>query len=96
MHGALDSLSHIQVRSNQLLCCRRLELPHSRNPSRSADPARHADLDPPATHVQGPILLNVLRYTDPPEAAALLAPRPLKFYMRLPKASEYARHVYQL
>ena len=30
--------------------------------------------DPPASHWQGPALLNVLRLTDLPEAAALVAP----------------------
>ena len=52
--------------------------------------------DPPVTHVVSPIFLNVLRYTDLPEAAALIAPRPLQFYMRLPEAYEYTRHIYQL
>lgn len=32
---------------------------------------------PPASHVEGPHFLNVLRIMDLPEAAALLAPRPL-------------------
>jgi len=53
-------------------------------------------IDPPATHVEGPIFLNILRYTDLPEAAALIAPRSLKFYMRLPEAYNYTRHIYQL
>jgi dienelactone hydrolase len=33
--------------------------------------------DPPATHEEGPIFLNVLRVCDIPEALGLLAPRPL-------------------
>jgi hypothetical protein len=53
-------------------------------------------MDPPETHVTGPIFLNVLRYTDLPEAAALLAPRPLSFYARMPAAYEYTRHIYKL
>lgn len=53
-------------------------------------------LDPPDTHAGGPIFLNVLRYTDLPEAAALLAPRRLNFYGRMPAAFEYTRHVYEL
>jgi hypothetical protein len=53
-------------------------------------------IDPPSTHAEGPILLNVLRYTDLPEAAALFAPRRLTFYGRMPPAYEYSRHVWQL
>lgn len=53
-------------------------------------------LDPPESHAAGPIFLNVMRYTDLPEAAALLAPRPLSFYARMPQAFEYTRHVYKL
>ncbi len=53
-------------------------------------------MDPPASHVQGPSFLNVLRYTDLPEAAALLAPRRLGFYARMPESFEYARHIYAL
>ena len=53
-------------------------------------------MDPPESHVTGPVFLNVLRYTDLPEAAALLAPRPLSFYARMPAAYEYTRHVYKL
>jgi cephalosporin-C deacetylase-like acetyl esterase len=53
-------------------------------------------LDPPVSHAEGPILLNVMRYTDLPEAAALFAPRRLTFYGRMPAAYEYTRHVWQL
>jgi hypothetical protein len=53
-------------------------------------------IDPPTTHAQGPILLNVMRYTDLPEAAALFAPRRLTFYSRMPAAYEYTRHIWQL
>lgn len=53
-------------------------------------------IDPPSSHVQGPIFLNILRHTDLPEAAALLAPRRLNFYARVPAAYDYTRHVYAL
>jgi pimeloyl-ACP methyl ester carboxylesterase len=53
-------------------------------------------IDPPSSHTEGPIFLNVLRSTDLPEAAALLAPRRLTFYGRTPAAYEYARHVWRL
>ncbi len=53
-------------------------------------------IDPPASHRQGPVFLNVLRYTDIPEAAALLAPRRLNFYGRMPEAFEATRRVYSL
>ncbi len=43
-------------------------------------------MDPPETHAQGPIFLNILRFTDLPEAATLLAPRKLNFYGRIPPA----------
>ena len=43
-------------------------------------------LDPPESHRQGPIFLDVLRYLDLPEAAARLAPRPLIFYGQRPAA----------
>ena len=36
-----------------------------------------AAIDPPASHHDGPIFLNVLRVLDVPEAFGLLAPRPL-------------------
>jgi dienelactone hydrolase len=53
-------------------------------------------IDPPESHAQGPIFLNVLRYTDLPEAAALLAPRRLNFYGRMPAAFEATRRIYGL
>jgi dienelactone hydrolase len=45
-------------------------------------------VDPPSSHVEGPIFLNVLRHIDLPQAAALLAPRQLSFYARMPRAYE--------
>ena len=52
--------------------------------------------DPPTTHVDAPIFLNTLRHTDLPEAAALLAPRRLIFFARVPTAFESTRNVYSL
>jgi cephalosporin-C deacetylase-like acetyl esterase len=62
------------------------------------EPAVHQVLliDPPESHVRGPIFLNVLRHTDLPEAAALLAPRRLNFYARMPAAYEYTKGIYAL
>jgi dienelactone hydrolase len=62
------------------------------------DPAIHQVVlrQPPSSHVEGPVFLNVLRYLDLPEAAALLAPRRLNFYGRIPPAYERVRHVYAL
>jgi cephalosporin-C deacetylase-like acetyl esterase len=51
---------------------------------------------PPSSHEEGPLFLNILRYLDLPEAAALIAPRPLSFYGRLPTAYEPVVHVYEL
>ncbi len=53
-------------------------------------------IDPPITHADGPIFLNILRHTDLPEVAALIAPRSLRFYLRLPSAYEHTRHIYSL
>jgi hypothetical protein len=53
-------------------------------------------IDPPASHREGPVLLNALRYTDLPEIAALLAPRRLTFYGRVPEAFQKTREVYSL
>jgi hypothetical protein len=52
--------------------------------------------DPPVSHREGPIFLNVLRHTDLPEAAGLLAPRRLNFYGHMPAEYEYTRHIYSL
>jgi dienelactone hydrolase len=53
-------------------------------------------IDPPSTHAEGPIFLNVMRYTDLPEAAALLAPRRLTFYGHEPPAFAYSKSVWRL
>jgi cephalosporin-C deacetylase-like acetyl esterase len=52
--------------------------------------------DPPSSHREGPLFLNVLRHTDLPEAAALVAPRRLNFYGHVPSAFEYTKDVYSL
>lgn len=52
--------------------------------------------DPPTTHRRGPALLNVLRITDIPEAAAALAPRKLTFIDDMPRAFETTASVYRL
>ncbi len=53
-------------------------------------------LDPPTSHVDGPIFLNVMRHTDITEAAALLAPRRLNFYGRMPAAFSHTKKLYEL
>ena len=53
-------------------------------------------IDPPSSHVEGPYFLNVLRHMDLPEAAALLAPRRLNFYARMPGAFAEIHRVYEL
>jgi cephalosporin-C deacetylase-like acetyl esterase len=52
--------------------------------------------DPPASHWQGPPLLNILRLTDVPEAAGLLAPRELVSLTPLPPAYDYTASIYRL
>lgn len=53
--------------------------------------------DPPVTHRRGPALLNVLRFTDIPEAAAALAPRRLVFIdEQVPHALQWTRSIYRL
>ena len=53
-------------------------------------------LEPPTSHREGPIFLNILRYTDLPEAAGLLAPRRLSFIGRIPEAYQPTQTVYRL
>lgn len=52
--------------------------------------------DPPPSHTYGPIFLGVLRHVDMPEAVAMMAPRRVTFYARMPGVFEKARHVYAL
>ena len=52
--------------------------------------------DPPSSHWQGPALLNVLRLTDLPETAAMVAPREIVSLTPLPLSWRYAARVYAL
>jgi cephalosporin-C deacetylase-like acetyl esterase len=52
-------------------------------------------INPPVSHRQGPIFLNILRYTDLPEAAALLAPRRLIFFGSIPEEFATTQSIYQ-
>lgn len=52
--------------------------------------------DPPASHWQGPALLNVLRFTDLPEVAGLVAPREIVSLTPLPEAYRYTRSIFLL
>lgn len=52
--------------------------------------------DPPASHWRGPVLLNVLRITDIPEAAGAFAPRRLVFLNQIPDAFNSTRQIYKL
>ncbi len=50
--------------------------------------------DPPSTHRDGPIFLNVLRVLDIPDALGMLAPRPLTIYSN-DKAFERTAEIYK-
>jgi len=52
--------------------------------------------NPPGSHLRGPALLNVLRVTDIPEAAALVAPREIVHLTPLPEAYDYTQSIYRL
>ena len=52
--------------------------------------------NPPASHWQGPPLLDILRITDLPEAAALMAPREIVAFTRLPAEYNYTASIYAL
>lgn len=52
--------------------------------------------DPPASHWQGPALLNVLRVTDIGEVAGALAPRRLAIVNRPPAEFDLAKGIYTL
>lgn len=49
----------------------------------------------PAAHFDGPVVLGAMRHADFPGIAALLAPRRLTFYGRMPEAFEATRDVYE-
>jgi len=51
---------------------------------------------PPLTHKDGPIFLNILRYTDVPQALAMLAPRELVFLTHEIDRFGYTRDIYTL
>jgi dienelactone hydrolase len=53
-------------------------------------------IDPPASHHDGPIFLNVLRVLDIPEALGLLAPRPLTLINAKDKAFDRTAEIYKL
>jgi len=53
-------------------------------------------IDPPTTHRDGPVFLNVLRVLDVPEALGLIAPRPLHIATLEPTAFEHTRQLYDL
>jgi len=52
--------------------------------------------DPPASHWQGPALLNVLRITDLPEVAGMIAPREIVSLTSIPEEYSYTRSIYSL
>jgi cephalosporin-C deacetylase-like acetyl esterase len=52
--------------------------------------------DPPASHWQGPALLNVLRVTDISEVAAALAPREIVSLSELPATYQLTKDIYRL
>jgi cephalosporin-C deacetylase-like acetyl esterase len=53
-------------------------------------------VDPPVSHRDGPIFLNVLRVVDIPEALGLLAPRPLTLINAKDKAFDRTAEIYKL
>jgi dienelactone hydrolase len=52
--------------------------------------------DPPVSHRDGPIFLNVMRILDIPEALGLLAPRPLTLINAKDKAFDRTAEIYKL
>jgi dienelactone hydrolase len=55
-----------------------------------------AVVDPPASHRDGPIFLNVLRVIDVPEALGLLAPRPLTIYTSQVNVFDQTKEIYRI
>jgi len=53
-------------------------------------------IDPPASHRDGPIFLNVLRVVDVPEALGMLAPRPLTIATSQSGAFDRAQSIYRV
>jgi len=52
--------------------------------------------DPPASHWQGPALLNVLRHTDLTEVAAMVAPREIVSLTPFPRTFQYTSELFKL
>src|SRR4029077_3315925 len=50
--------------------------------------------DPPSSHWQGAALLNILRITDLPEVAGMVAPREIVSLTSLPEAYRYTSSIY--
>ena len=50
---------------------------------------------PPASQLDGPVLLGALRHADLPDVASLLAPRHLTFYGGMPQAFVRTKQVYE-
>jgi hypothetical protein len=53
-------------------------------------------VDPPTSHKDGPIFLNVLRVLDIPDALGMLAPRPLTLINARDKAFDRTAQIYKL
>jgi hypothetical protein len=53
-------------------------------------------IDPPTSHRDGPIFLNVLRVLDVPEALGLLAPRPLTIHTTQADAFQRTASIYRV
>jgi hypothetical protein len=53
-------------------------------------------VDPPKSHMEGPIFLNIMRVLDIPEALGLLAPRPLTLINAKDKAFDRTAEIYKL
>jgi hypothetical protein len=52
--------------------------------------------DPPSSHWQGPALLNILKLTDLPEVAGLVAPRQIVSLTSLPEPYRYTSSIFAL
>src|SRR5207249_12022013 len=53
-------------------------------------------IDPPTSHKEGPIFLNVLRVLDIPEALGMLAPTPLTLVNAKDRAFDRTEQIYRL
>src|SRR5205085_3068021 len=53
-------------------------------------------IDPPTSHKDGPIFLNVLRVLDVPDALSMLAPRKLTLIDAKDKAFDRTAEIYKL